>query len=214
MLRNIESHAIHIVDHDMVKVNQMALRPAERERFHTYRFPVQPYPIEYEYIQYGEYDDSILDEITIDHYSPYYKIERDGVLLAEVFQRNHNYELKANEIIKSINTNQNNNSASLMTDNNFTTSWENNGNSAEITMELNREYVFHSIEIFPVTKDYQTFPKFELYASSDGKSWQPINYTHSGGGNSLSFQSVNCSWLKIQTESSLPGIYDMLFYGN
>ena len=213
MLHNVESHAIHIVDHDMVKVNQMGLRPDERERFHTYRFPVQPYPIEYEYIQYGEYNDSILDEITIDHYSPYYKIERDGVLLAEVFQRNHNYEKKADEIIKKIIANQNNDSASLMTDGSFTTSWENNGNAAEIIMELKREYVLHSIEIFPVTTDYQTFPKFELFSSSDGKFWMPVDYIHTGG-NSLSFQPAECSWIKIQTESSLPGIYDIFFYGN
>ena len=213
LLQTVESYPIHIVDHDMVKVNKMSLLPAERDRFHTYRAPVQPYPIEFEYIQYGEYSDSLLDEIDIDYYSPYYKIERDNVLLAEVFQRNHNFEYQGNEIIKNITNSHEDPSVLFITDGDLNTVWNNNNKYADFTIEFYRDFLLTDVEIFPVLQSYDELPAFEFYFSSDGISWKVMNYERKGA-NGLSFSPIKTSWLKIHVEPDVLGICDMLFHGS
>lgn len=207
LLDNVDNYAIEVVDYNLFKIKQLGLEPSVRDRFHYYRYSIQPNPIEYEYFQYPEG----FDEKTIDYYGPIYTIERDGVKLGEVFQRTHNFEIKGTDAIAWITSDRNPETASLMTDSDYATFWETDGESSEITMELKKDFLLSSIEVFP-TIHYEAFPDFLLYSSEDGITWTQMDYIQKGG-NGLEFQQVNTHWLKIKTGPETPGIRDFLFYG-
>ena len=112
---------INVVDkHVFIEYAVVGRPPRERERFHFIYHSAQPVP--FEYLFYNYYN-TMGNEQTFDYYEPVYAVERDGIKLAEVFQRSHNDELSAAGVVKEVITEQNGSSANALADGDFTTAW-------------------------------------------------------------------------------------------
>lgn len=208
LLDHEESIAINVSDNYRIRNTMISLLPAERDRFHTSPYMTQPNPIKYVYFNY---DNETGNDKTFSYYAPVFAVERDGMKLAEVFQRTHDRELGSSEVVKGISADHGAESAALLTDGNYDTFWENTGQETVLTLELNENFIISDMEIFPL-HDYPEFPDFRLYTSEDGSEWSELS-CESKGWNGLSFPAVTSPYLQIQTSENCPGIRDILFYG-
>ena len=202
---------INVVDkYAFIEYAIVGFSPQERERFHTIHHSVQPVPFEYLFFNYNYYD-KIGNDQSFDFYIPVYAVERDGIKLAEVFQRSHNDELSAGEIVKNVITGRDDASASNLVDGDFSTSWYGNGEAEDLVLRFDRSYELYGLEIFPAERS-KGFPDVKISASEDGVSWTPLACTEKGS-NGIGFPLTKTGWLRLQSDSDNIGIRDILFYG-
>ena len=210
LLENISNETLNVIDKQaLMEYVIIGLKPEERERFHTMYHGQQPIP--YEFL-IANYSGMLENEASFSYYVPIYAVERDGIKLAEVFQRSHNDELPAADIIESVTTSANPETITAITDSDYQTAWYGNGSETEITFHLNDEYMLNSLEIFPAA-NASGFPETKIYTSQDGMDWTELS-TEAKGSNGTAFPAVKTSWLKLTSDSEYQGIRDILFYGS
>ena len=209
LLEYEEGISINVTDNDCFTNTIIGLPPAERVRFHTTPNMPQPYPIKYIFFNY---DNISGNEKQFSYYAPIYTISRDGIKLAEIFQRTHNGELSISEIISEVTADHKPETAAFLADGNFDTAWENTETDSVLTLHLSNGFMLSDVEIFPL-QNYPEFPDFKLFISEDGKNWKELNYERKGL-NGLNFTPHAASFFRIQTSPKCPGIRDILFYGS
>ena len=209
VIENAREININVVDkHAFIEYAIIGFLPQERDRFHTIYHSAQPVP--FEYVFYNYYD-TMENEQSFDYYEPVYAVERDGIKLAEVFQRSHNDELSASGMVKEVLTDQNGAAAAALADGDFTTAWYGDGTAGDLILRFDREYDLYSLEIFPADAS-EGFPNVKISASADGVSWTPLNCSEKGSNGTV-FPLTKTAWLRLQSDSVKPGIREILFYG-
>ena len=208
LLENVPEVTINVIDkQSFIEYSIIGFPPQDRERFHTMFHSAQPIPFEYLIFNYSG---MLGNEAYFDYYIPIYTITRDGIKIAEVFQRSHNNELAGADIIESVSASNNEDSVSAMIDNDYQTAWYNN-NSGELVFQLNNNYQLTSLEIFPADGT-AGFPNAKLFISSDGIIWTELQ-TAEKGPNGITFSPTETSWIKLSCDSEHQGIREILFYG-
>jgi len=208
LIENASDTVLNVVDKKaFIEYTVIGLPPQDRDRFHTMHHSSQPIP--YEYLFYN-YSGVTSNEMQYDYYVPIYAVERDGIKLAEIFQRSHNDEISASEIIDTIFSTINQKQASLMADDDYRTAWYGNA-PGEIILRFNGAYELWSLEIFPADGS-AGFQNVKASISSDGVLWTTLE-TKAKGSNGIGFSPIVTEWLKLESNTENSGIREILFYG-
>ena len=209
LIDNAREIDLNVVDkYTFIEYTIIGLPPRDRERFHAMYHSAQPIPYEYLFFNYSNV---IGNEASFDYYVPIHAVTRDGIKLAEVFQRSHNDEMDTAAVIENISSSRNGDSAQFIADGDFGTAWYGGENPADLILHLNEEYAISSLEIFPA-EGSAGFPKAKLSVSEDGNSWKQIQ-TYEKGSNGIGFSSEKTAWIRLESESENTGIRDIIFYG-
>ncbi len=200
---------INVVDKSaFIEYIEIGLPPAERARFHMLHHSEQPFPYEYLVYNYGGEREN---EKKFDYYEPVYAVERDGIKLAEVFQRSHNNELHANDVVQSAVDLESGTSADESVDGDLNTAWYGSGTHLNLVLQIEPGFSLSGFEIFPAHGS-GGYVRTAVYASDDGETWRPLSCEEKGS-NGIAFPETNTGWLRIDSDAALTGISDILFYG-
>ena len=209
LLDNSAEIDINVVDKSaFIEYTEIGLPPAERARFHMLHHSEQPFPYEYLVFNYGSESGN---EKKYDYYEPVYAVERDGIKLAEVFQRSHNNELKADNVVSGATDLVEGTSADASVDGDLTTAWYGTGTHLDLLLELKPGSSIYGLEIFPAHGS-GGYVNTTAYASDDGETWEPLPCEEKGS-NGIAFPVTDKRWLRIDSEAAAAGISDILFYG-
>ena len=208
LLENVPEETINVIDkQSFIEYSIIGFPPQDRERIHTMYHSAQPIPFEYLIFNYNGL---LENETYFDYYVPIYAAARDGIKIAEVFQRSHNNELACAEVIEFVTATINGDTASAIIDSDYETAWYGE-NFAELIFRFNNNYLLSSLEIFPADGT-AGFPNPKLSVSSDGITWSELQTTEKGS-NGISFSPAETSWLKLSSTADHHGIREILFYG-
>lgn len=204
LLENAPETALNVVDKQtFIEYTIIGLQPHERERFHTMYHSAQPIPFEYLFFNYSN---MLGNEQSFDYYTPVYAIERDGIKLAEVFQRSHNDELRTAEVVEAVSPA----GAAAIADGDFGTPVYGNELN-EIILELKDVYRLSSVEIFPA-EGSAPFEDVHVSVSDDGTVWTALACTPKGA-NGTAFPETEARFIKLESSVGSAGIRDILLYG-
>ena len=208
LLDNVSERTLNVVDkHAFVEYAIIGFPPEDRERFHMIYHGAQPVPYEYLFFNYNQKTDN---EQAFDYYIPVHAIERDGVKLAEIFQRSHNGELQPWQIVDTVSVSVNQENAAAMADSDFHTAWYGN-DSGEIIFHFHQSCILSSLEIFPADGS-AGFQDPVLSVSADGMNWTELP-SEPKGSNGIAFPETGTEWLKLESSAEHQGIQEVLFYG-
>ena len=210
LLDNTNEIAVRVTDNNWIKGGVYAFKPAERERIHTYPHKTQPYPIEY---LFYKFKNDLKNEKEFDYYMPIHSVERDGIILSTIYRRSHYLELYNPDIIHSAAAMKSENDEydpMKAVDNDPETYW-NNIDGDDLIIQLDRDHLLSSIEIFPFNRT-SDLPDIDLFYSSNGIDWIELP-CYKKGTNGLEFDSIETARIRIHCETKPFGIREMLFYG-
>ena len=177
----------------------IGLPKSVRERFSTIDWKMQRIPMKYVIFNYNNMKEN--DQV-FPYYAPIYSIERNGTKLVEIFQRTNNKLLKSDDVVESIHTASQDNSASNMLSDDPKMIWisaEPHNLNEEIVLRFKNDTEISSLEVFP--GEYtEACEKLKFYTSEDGNSdWQIIS-AERFGTNGWLFSSPPKKYLRIQSD--------------
>ena len=208
LLDHSVDYAIHVTGNNWLYGAISVFPPADRDRFHIYPLKTQPYP--FEYLYYNYYND-ISNDVSFNYYIPVFSVVKDGVKLAEIFQRSHTNELNNGIVAARIYPYGQDTEIDVITDNDHESYWSASGNPLDLVIQLNEDYTLLSIELFPLNH-LSGIPDFRLLTSEDGVEWTSVPYTK-GGDNGLIFGTAVKNYLRLQCDAADFGIREILLYG-
>lgn len=209
LLENVPDKPLNVVDkYAFVEYAEVGFPPRQRERFSAMYHSAQPIPYDYLFFNYSSRADN---EASFDYYVPVYSVERDGIKLAEVFQRSHNMELSGADIVGSAFGLSGKDDVMRIADNDLGSSWYGSGPES-LTIHFDRAVLLESFEIFPA-EGSEGFRVDAVSVSSDGINWTSLAHEPKGS-NGTAFPRIETSWLKLESQTENPGIREILFYGS
>lgn len=209
--------SLNVVDKfSFVEYTIIGLPPQDRARFHTVYHGMQPTPFEYLFFNYSN---TLINEMNFDYYTPVYAIERDGIKLAEVFQRSHNQEHYGYDFVENVITSIHPEDADLILDGDYNTVWlgpdedsVDGSVEGEIVFHFNGRYNLTGFEIFPAA-GAEGFRDPVVSVSEDGINWSEIE-SNAAGSNGISFPEQETGWLRLNSWAKHQGISEIIFYGH
>ena len=188
---------ILVGDYDAVLlVAKYGLKKSDRDRIvnDTYGFEAS----KMKYVV-KNYTSTIGNYAPLKFYSPIYKIQSDGMMIATVFERNDQDAVWANDVVKSINSKDYSEQTTKMIDGDLSTGWSfssSQPSETSIEIELLNPVRIYGMSIFTETEKIELPDKLMLQYSENGVEWIDISFkyeTHSD----FAFDPVEANYLKL-----------------
>lgn len=198
-----ESDAIYLIDeYASVDKVSMGFLPDIRSRFHPKYYAAQSRPIEYLLANFSNYQGN---ERTYPYYTSIHVVERDGIKLAELYQRTHNGEISAPEVVRNY-------SDSTLTDGDFIETMDGSG-PEQFEIEFTDLTVLTGLELFS-GNNLKRLPKISFEFSRNGSEWDTLN-AETISPNGYRFPETTMKYLRINVDCD-PGenrsFTEIMFY--
>ncbi|MHC1772261.1 MAG: discoidin domain-containing protein [Flexilinea sp.] len=167
----------------------------------------------------ANYTNTIGNELKFPFYTPIYHIRVNQMKIASVFQRDHQNELWAQDIMDSISSNINQNSLQNIYDGDLSTGWTTGklqNNEDYLDLQFKDYFTLNGLTIYIGENENERPWSLKLFSSKDGLSWTPIEIINQRYID-YSINDVKTKYLRIMNSEPSDkyswSIYELLFHG-
>ncbi|MHC1772262.1 MAG: hypothetical protein AB9907_11090 [Flexilinea sp.] len=167
----------------------------------------------------ANYSDTVNNQFQFPFYTPIYHVKVDSLKLASVYQRDHQNELWAEEIVRDINSNVNKRLLANIYDGDLNTSWTTGklqNNEDYLDLQFKDSFVLNGLTIFLGENENERPWSLKLFSSEDGLSWTPIEITDRRFFDYI-FRETKTKYLRLMNSESSEqyswSVNEFLFHG-
>jgi hypothetical protein len=167
----------------------------------------------------ANYTNTIGNELKFPFYNSVYHVKVDTMKIASVFQRDHQNELWAQDIMDSISSNINQNSLQNIYDGDLSTGWTTGklqNNEDYLDLQFKDYFTLNGLTIYIGENENERPWSLKLFSSEDGLSWTPIEIINQRYID-YSINDVKTKYLRIMNSEPSDkyswSIYELLFHG-
>ncbi len=200
----------------VLTVTKYALPLRDRERLSTTSYGFGGKPAKY---VIANYTDTPGNELNLPFYRPVHHVTVDGMKIASVFQRDHQDELWAQDVVNEIRTNVNPEITRTIFDGDSATGWTTGRlQNAEdyLVIVFDHPVSIHGVTFYLGADDNECPWSLQLFSSEDGVDWRPIDIIDRRVTD-YTFEETTTKYLKMMNaEPSTEfnwSVYELVFHG-
>jgi len=167
----------------------------------------------------ANYTNTIGNELNFPFYTPIHHVKVDDMKIASVYQRDHQHDLWAQEVVKKINTDVNARLTTNVFDGDLNSNWrtEKLQNSSDyLDIEFKYPLLLTGLTTYIGENENERPWSLQILSSEDGINWQPVEIVNQ---NFIDYEikEVKTKYLRIKnsepSEKYTWAVYELLFHG-